>query len=179
MVTSGGIDEWEARVDPFPRLFLFHFPCPYSSRSKKRDGVEKGTGNWDKIGKGFKVYLFLTSHPQPSATGWWRVRKDDGHSFSFTFPFLSPSFFMLPPQYNFRKEMMGSEHERKKERGERYRRNGKGNGSQPRSSFPFSSSSMRWWWDRWEWERMRWDFPSFIHILETKGQEGLTDKWQQ
>ena len=68
-MTSGGIDEWEARVDPFPRLFLFHFPCPYSSRSKKRDGVEKGTGNWDKIGKG-KVYLFLTSHPQPSATGW-------------------------------------------------------------------------------------------------------------
>ena len=128
MVTSGGIDEWEARVDPFPRLFLFHFPCPYSSRSKKRDGVEKGTGNWDKIGKG-KVYLFLTSHPQPSATGWWRVRKDDGHSFSFTFPFLSPSFFMLPPQYNFRNQMMGSEHERKKERGERYRRNGKGNRS--------------------------------------------------
>ena len=36
---------------------------------------------------------------------------------------------MLPPQYNFRNQMMGSEHERKKERGERYRRNGKGNRS--------------------------------------------------
>ena len=66
------------RRELIPFLASFSFtslvltvPDPRSETEwrKERDGVEKGTGNWDKIGKG-KVYLFLTSHPQPSATGW-------------------------------------------------------------------------------------------------------------